>query len=156
MMFKLAVSAVLALTVAPFPQSASSRVDCLPARDLAQKSFARIDGLGLRFTFVWVDDIQSKLVGGYDPFDLFVVAGKLYSPFEMSSGKLERSAFERLSGGKGIDRFGPFKVPASFAANQPPTFPFTSESKKYQLRATAVKPARFGGEDLVTIQVCRE
>ena len=66
-MFQSAVVTAVALTAALTGQSASSRAECLPSRDLAQKSFARIDGLGLKYTFVWVDDIQSKLVGGYNP-----------------------------------------------------------------------------------------
>ena len=86
-----------------------------------------------------------------------MVTGKLYSPFEMPAGKLERPAFERLSKpGRGMERFGPFNVPASFPANTPPTLRFTSDSKNYQVRVIAVKPARFGGEDNVTLQVCRE
>jgi hypothetical protein len=157
MRIRLTVVGALAMTAAVAAQVPARRSNCLPPADLTQKSFVRIDGLGLKNTFVWVDDIQSKFVGGYDPFDVFVVTGKLYSPFEMSAGKLERSAFDRLSRpNKNIDRFGPFRVPASFAPAQPPTFRFSVDSKPYTLRTPTVKPARFGGEDIVTIQVCRE
>jgi len=151
------VATVLVMTTALTVQPPSRRAECLPARDLSQKSFVRIDGLGLKFAFVWVDDIQSKLVGGYDPFDVFVVTGKIYSPFEMATGKLERDAFERLTKpGRNIDRFGPLTVPSAFPRGQAPTLRFATASGKYQVRLTAVKPARFGGEDLVTYQVCRE
>ena len=157
MKISLAIVTALTLTSGVEAQNAGRRPNCLAPIDLAQKSFARIDGLGLRNTFIWVDDIQSKFVGGYDPFDVFVVTGKLYSPFQMPTGKLERRAFERLSQpDKSISRFGPFRVPASFSQSQPPTFRFTVDSKPYQLRTPAVKPGRFGGEGMVTIQLCRE
>ena len=151
------LATVMVMSASLAVEPSSGRAECLPARDLAQKSFDRIDGLGLKFAFVWVDDIQSKLVGGYDPFDVFVVTGKLFSPFEMPTGKLERGAFERLTKpGRNIERFGPFRVPATFPKGQPPTLGFTTASGKYQVRMMAVKPARFGGEDLMTYQVCRE
>lgn len=157
MTFRMGVAAgLMALALAAQP-SAQRTGNCLAARDLPQKTFLRLDGLDLKFAFVWVDDIQSKFVGGYDPFDLFVVVGRVYSPFEMSSGKLERGAFERLSRpGRNLERFGPLTVPASFAPREPPTLRFTSGSDRYQVRAIGVKPARFGGDDVVTIQVCRE
>jgi hypothetical protein len=161
MRFRIGAAAGLlavALAAQPSAQPAAQRNgNCLPARDLPQKTFQRVDGLDLKFAFVWVDDIQSNFVGGYDPFDLFVVVGRVYSPFEMASGKLERGAFERLSRpGRNLERFGPLTVPASFPPRQPPTLRFTSGSGRYQVRAIGVKPARFGGEDLVTIQVCRD
>jgi hypothetical protein len=157
MKFPLIVAATMMMAVVPAAQTPARRLNCLAAIDLPQKSFVRVDGLGLRNTYIWVDDIQAKFVGGYDPFDLFIVTGKLYSPFEMSAGKLERPAFDRLSRpNRNIDRFGPFRVPASFSSSQPPSFRFTVDSKAYQLRTPVVKPARFGGEDIVTIQVCRE
>jgi hypothetical protein len=149
-----AAAILVALFAVQAPTSRGS--DCLRTMDLAQKSFARVDGLGLKFTFVWIDDIPTTLVGGYEPFDIFVVTGRIYSPFEMSTGRLERSAFERLSApSRNIQRFGPFKVPASFPAPQPPTFRFTYGADRYVVRTIAVKPSRFG-EDLVTIQVCRD
>ena len=157
MTFRIGVAAgLIAMTLAAQP-SARRKATCLPARDLPQKTFMRLDGLDLKFTYVWVDDIQSKFVGGYDPFDLFVVVGRVYSPFEMSSGKLERGAFERLSRpGRNLERFGPLTVPASFPPREPPTLRFTSGSGRYQVRTIGVKPARFGGDDIVTIQVCRD
>jgi hypothetical protein len=152
--------AALAITVillAPAAQSPSRRVSCQNEMNVAQKSFARIDGPGLKFTYVWVDAIQSKLVGGYDPFDVFIVTGKLYSPFEMRTGTLDRAAFERLSKpGRNIERFGPFRVPASISSSQPAVFRFSVDSKPYQLRTTGVKVSRFGGESGATIQACRE
>jgi hypothetical protein len=130
--------------------------DCLPVMDLAQKSFARVEGLGLKFTFVWIDDIGTTLVGGYDPFDMFVVTGRIYSPFEMPNGRLERAAFERLSApSRNIERFGPLRVPASFSRQRPPTLRFVYGGSRYQVRTIAVKPSRFG-DDQVAIQVCRE
>jgi hypothetical protein len=151
------VATALVMTVSLGFQSSPGRAECLPARDLPQKSFARIDGLGLKFAFVWVDDIQSRFVGGYDPFDVFVVTGKIYSPFEMATGKLERGAFDRLTKpGRNIDRFGPVSVPTTFPKGQPPTLRFATASGKYQVRLMAVKPARFGGDDVMTFQVCRE
>jgi hypothetical protein len=142
-----------ALVVQPPAQSAG---DCLPVMDVPQKSFARVEGLGLKFAFVWIDDIGTTLVGGYDPFDLFVVTGRIYSPFEMPTGRLERAAFERLSTpSRNIERFGPLRVPPSFSPRQPPTLRFVYGSSRYQVRMMAVKPSRFG-DDRVTLQVCRE
>jgi hypothetical protein len=148
---------IAVMLLAPAAQSPSRRVSCQKEMDVAQKSFARIEGPDLRFTYVWVDTIQSKLVGGYDPFDVFIVRGKLYSPFEMSTGTLDRAAFERLSRpGRNIERFGPFRVPASISSNQPAVFRFSVDSKPYQLRTTGVRVSRFGGQSVATIQACRE
>ena len=154
--FPVIQAAVVAVTTLSGVLAPQGRDECLPVRDLAQKSFARLDGLGVKFAFVWVDDIQSKFVGGYDPFDVFVVTGRIYSPFEMSSGKLERPAFERLSRpSRNIERFGPPSVPSSFPRDRPPALRFTSGGAAYELRVSAVQPARFGGEGVVTYQVCR-
>lgn len=157
MLFQPVVYAVvLAATALAGVELQRSRDECMPPRDLAQKSFARIDGLDLKFAFVWADDIQSKFVGGYDPFDVFVVTGRIYSPFEMSSGKLERPAFERLSRpSRNIERFGPFSVPTALPRDRPAAFGFESGGARYELRVTAVRPARFGGEGVMTYQVCR-
>ena len=142
MLFQPVVYAVvLAATALAGVELQRSRDECLPPRDLAQKSFARIDGLDVKFAFVWVDDIQSKFVGGYDPFDVFVVTGRIYSPFEMASGKLERPAFERLSRpSRNIERFGPFP-PAALPRDRPAAFRFDSGGAPYELRVTAVRPA---------------
>jgi hypothetical protein len=138
-------------------QAVQQRSTCLPARDLAQKMFLRLDGFDLKFTFVWVDDIRSKFVGGYYPFEVYVVTGRVYTPFEMQSGKLERAAFQRLSRpSRNIERFGPLTVPPQFSPSQPPALNFVSGTARYQVRVVGVKPSRFGGEDTVTIQVCRE
>jgi hypothetical protein len=152
------VALVIALMLmAPAGQAPSRRVSCLNEVDVPQNSFARIDGPGLKFTYVWVDAIQSKLVGGYDPFEVFVITGKLYSPFEMATGTLDRAAFERLSRpSRNIERFGPFRVPVSISSNQPPVFRFSADSRPFQLRTTGVKVSRFGGQSVATIQVCRE
>jgi hypothetical protein len=152
------VALVIAMVLmAPAGQAPSPRVNCLNEMMVPQKSFARIDGPGLKFTYVWVDAIQSKLVGGYDPFDVFIVTGKLFTPFEMATGTLDRAAFERLSKpSRNIERFGPFRIPAGISPNSPPAFRFSVDSKPRQLRATAVKLARFGGQSQVAIQVCRE
>lgn len=147
---------VVAVTLLSGVLAPQGRDECLPARDLAQKSFARIDGLGVKFAFVWIDDIRSKFVGGYDPFDLFVVTGRIYSPFEMATGKLERPAFERLSRpSRNIERFGPFTVPSGFPRDRPPAFRFTSGGADYVLRVVSVQPARFGGEGVMSYQVCK-
>jgi hypothetical protein len=154
--FPVIQAAVVAVTTLSGALAPQGRDECLPARDLAQKSFARLDGLGVKFAFVWVDDIRSKFVGGYDPFDVFVVTGRIYSPFEMATGKLERPAFERLSRpGRNIERFGPLSVPSSFPRGRPPALRFTSGGAAYELRVRAVQPARFGGEGVVTYQVCK-
>jgi hypothetical protein len=156
MIFQSGIAVVLLATALAAQPRGPRDSECLPAKNLPQKSFMRVDGLGLRFTFVWIDEIRSRFMGGYEPFDMYVVTGRVYSPFEMATGKLERPAFERLSApSRNIQRFGPFSVPGTIAAERPPMLPFTYGAQRYQLRTIAVNASRFE-DDSVTIQICRE
>jgi hypothetical protein len=147
------IAILLAASAGAAPQPRGS--DCLASLELPQKSFRRLDGLGLKFAFAWVDDIESKVLGGYSPFDLFIVTGRIFSPFELPRGTLERAAFERLSApNQNIERTGPLRVPNSFSPAQPPALRFNNAGATYQLRVLAVKASRMG-DDAVTIQVCR-
>ena len=131
------------------PARAAAEACGAPFR-VGQKTFKRLDA---RNTYVWVDDIQSNLRGGYSPFQIAVVVGSAYPPFRADTGRLERAAFDRLVGGAyGMTRSNGTVSEAAMRAGA--AVSFESARQKYVLRVVSVNTSA-GGEDAVTVKLCR-
>jgi hypothetical protein len=143
--------AALSLAVGAAPQPGKAPAEnCGTALDVPNKSFQAL-GPPTRTSFVWVDDIASKLFGSYDPFEIYVVTGQVFPPFKATTGSLEREAFLRLTQGDyNARRTGPLRLSAK---GLPAELPFVEGKQSYRLRVTKVTASTFGS-DLVTVQVC--
>jgi hypothetical protein len=121
---------------------------CGQAVVMPDESFQALQGV--RDTTVWVDDVDSGLSGRFNPFEVYVVTGKVYAPFQLKQGKLGREAFQRLTGGNyNAQRFGPLRVPSSGKGQ----LSFVQDGRPYVLRVLGVAPATFN-RDTISVQVC--
>jgi hypothetical protein len=121
---------------------------CGQAVVMPDESFQALQDV--RDAAVWVDDIDSGLSGQFNPFQVYVVTGKVYAPFQLKQGKLGRDAFQRLTGGNyNTRRFGPLLVPASGTGQ----LPFVQDGRQYVLRVLRVTAATFN-RDTITVQLC--
>jgi hypothetical protein len=121
---------------------------CGPSITMPDESFQALQGV--RDTTVWVDDIDSGLSGRFNPFQVFVVTGKVYAPFQLKQGKLGRDAFQKLtSGNYNAQRFGPLNVPSSGTGQ----LSFVQDGRPYVLRVLRVAPSTFN-RDTITVQLC--
>ena len=68
---------------------------CGDAFTMPDASFRALEGV--RDASVWVDEIDSGLLGGFEPFAVYVVTGKLYAPFQLKQGKLGRDNFRKYT-----------------------------------------------------------
>ena len=117
---------------------------------VGQKTFQRLDA---RNAYVWVDDIQSNFRGGYAPFQIAVVVGSAYPPFRADTGRLERSAFDKLIGGAyGMTRTNGTVSEAAMKTGA--AVSFTSSRQRFVLRVVSVHTSA-GGEDAVMLKLCR-
>lgn len=109
--------------------------------------------------FAWVDNIDSRFFGGYAPFDIYVLVGRIYPPFSTTTGRFPRDAFMRLSDSKADlnnARTGPLRVPSTFRGDNRPTLAFSVGKSRFLLRVVRVQTDRGGDNERVNVQVCRE
>lgn len=123
---------------------------CAAPFRVAQESFTRLDA---RNAYVWVDDIQSNVRGGYAPFQIAVVVGSAYPPFRAEAGRLERASFDKLiSGAYGVARTN--GTVSEAAVKSGAALSFTSAKDAFVLRVVSVSTSA-GGDDAVMLKLCR-
>jgi hypothetical protein len=133
--------------------AAAQGARCGSPTRIPQGSFQAL-GDAAPFAYVWVDDIVSRLTGGFNPFDVYVVTGSVAPPFQAPSGRMNRGAFLSLTKGRyGVSLFGPVKV--SDATGGLPSLPFNTAKGQFSLRVVQVHAVRFGDGNAVTVQLCR-
>jgi hypothetical protein len=157
------VACTALLVLADTPASAES---CDPGTlDVLNKTFQRLStpakpwNAALVNAYVWADNIDSKFFGGYEPFDVYVIAGRIYPPFSSNTGRLTRDAFLRLSDSKkdlNNDRTGPIRVPSALKGEQRLLPAFGIGKSRFFLRAVKVQLQRMGDNERVTLRVCQE
>jgi hypothetical protein len=115
------------------------------------ESFRALQGGGLRDASVWVDDIDTGLFGGYQPFNVFVVTGRLYAPFQLAEGKLGRDNFVKFTA-KNYNTVtqGPLVVSMEHPQGQ---LGFVQDDRRYSLRVVEVQTSTFN-RDAIIVQVC--
>jgi hypothetical protein len=146
--------------------ASASAQTCDPAtRTILNRGFQRLTDQAkpwnplLVNAFAWVDNIDSQFFGGYAPFDIYVLVGRIYPPFSTTAGRLTRDAFMRLSDSKADlnnDRTGPLRVPSKFGRDNRLTPAFSIGKSRFFLRVVRVQTDRGGDNERVTVQVCRE
>jgi hypothetical protein len=142
---------LLAATCVPVvAQTCSSQFE-VPDRTYYQLAQAFPGYPDLANAFVWLDDINSRLFGGYRPFDVFVIVGKNYPPFSASAGRLNRNDFDTIRGYKSANnRFTKWSIepkklgPGDFIVGQ----------KRYLLTVVEVRNAYLAQNDSITVKVC--
>jgi hypothetical protein len=150
--FSLALALVALLAALPSSVHAGqSGGACSPPLRVQNKSFQQL-GPPSKFAYVWVDDIGSKLFGGFDPFDIFVVTGTAYSPFQAVRGPMERGALMKLTSNYNARRSEPLRVTPQNVPNA--RLPFTDLNGRFYLKVLQVEPSTLG-KDVVTVQLCR-
>ena len=106
---------------------------------------------GVRDASVWVDDIDSGLLGGFEPFEVYVVTGKLYAPFQLKEGKLVRDNFRKYTAKNYNTQLqGPLRISATQPRGQ---LGFVQDDRRFTLKVTSVQPSTFD-RDTITLQLC--
>ena len=106
---------------------------------------------GVRDASVWVDDIDSGLLGGFEPFAVYVVTGKLYAPFQLKEGKLGRDNFRKYTAKNYNTQLqGPLTISATRPRGQ---LGFVQDDRRFTLKVTSVQPSTFD-RDTITLQLC--
>jgi hypothetical protein len=133
--------------------------------DVQNKTYQRLSttpqpwNAALTNAYVWVDNIDSKLFGGYDPFDVYVLVGRIYPPFSTNIGKLSSGGFLRLSDPKkdvNNDLTGPLRVPAALKGELKLAPTFSVGKSRFSLRAVRVTLQRVGDNERIELRVCQE
>ena len=116
---------------------------------MPDESFRTLDGV--RDASLWVDDIDSGLFGGFDAFDVYVVTGKLYAPFQLKHGKLGRDNFRKYTARNyNTVTQGPLAITSARPRGE---LAFTQDARSFTLRVTGVQPSTFD-RDTITVQLC--
>ncbi len=143
---------ILAVTASPSAARTCSKPFEVPDRTYYRLSIAWPAQAGLTNSFVWVEDITSRLFGGYRPFDVYVIVGKNYAPFSQSSGRLNRRDFNIINGKSANNEFTQWRIDSSKLVPRP----FTAGSVKYLLTVVDVDNAYFAENDSITLKICTE
>ena len=112
-------------------------------------SFRILDGV--RGVSRWVDDIDSGLFGGFDAFDVYVVTGKRYAPFQLQQGKLGRDNFRKYTANNyNTVKQGPLAISSARTRGE---LAFTQDGRAYTLKVARVQPSTLD-RDTITVQLC--
>ena len=124
---------------------------CTPAFTIPDESFRTLTGGGLRDAAIWVDDIDSGLFGGFEPFEVYVVTGRLYAPFQLAQGKLGKDNFRKYTKGNyNTMPQGPLVITPQRPVGQ---LGFVQDERRFSLRVTGVRPSMWD-RDSITAQLC--
>ena len=122
---------------------------CGAAFTMPDASFRALEGV--RDASVWVDDIDSGLLSGFEPFEVYVVTGKLYAPFQLKEGKLGRDNFRKYTAKNyNTQPQGPLRIVDSHPKGQ---LAFVQDDRRFLLKVSSVQPSTFD-RDTITIQLC--
>jgi hypothetical protein len=122
---------------------------CAPAFTMPDASFRALEGV--RDASVWVDDIDSGLLGGFQPFEVYVVTGKLYAPFQLKDGRLGRDNFRKYTANNyNTQPQGPLRIVDTHPEGQ---LAFVQDDRRFLLKVTSVQPSKLD-RDTVTVQLC--
>jgi hypothetical protein len=122
---------------------------CAPSFVMPDESFRILDDV--RDASLWVDDIDSGLFGGFDAFDVYVVTGKLYAPFQLKHGKLGRDNFRKYTANNyNTVKQGPLSISSATPRGD---LVFTQDGRRFTLKVTGVQPSTFD-RDTITVQLC--
>jgi hypothetical protein len=106
---------------------------------------------GVRDASIWVDDIDSGLLSGFEPFEVYVVTGKLYAPFQLREGKLGRDNFRKYTANNyNTQPQGPLRIVDTHPKGQ---LAFVQDDRRFTLKVTSVQPSTFN-RDTITLQLC--
>ena len=106
---------------------------------------------GLANAFVWIDDINSGIFGGYRSFNVYVIVGKNYPPFTAPAGKLNRNDFEAVKGYRNANNTF---IPWAIAPETPAQRAFTVAERQYVLTLVQVRNAYLSENDSIRLKVC--
>jgi hypothetical protein len=116
---------------------------------MPDESFRALDGV--RDASLWVDDIDAGLFGGFGPFEIYVVTGRLYAPFQLRQGKLGRDNFRRYTANNyNTLRQGPLTLSSQRSRGD---LAFTQDDRRFRLKITGIQPSTFD-RDTITAQLC--
>jgi hypothetical protein len=122
---------------------------CGPSFVMPDESFRMLDDV--RDASLWVDDIDSGLLGGFAAFDVYVVTGKLYAPFQLKHGKLGRDNFRKYTANNyNTVKQGPLAISSARPRGD---LAFTQDGRAFTLRVKSVQPSTFD-RDTITVELC--
>jgi hypothetical protein len=116
---------------------------------MPDESFRMLDDV--RNASLWVDDIDSGLFGGFDPFEIYVVTGRLYAPFQLRHGKLTRASFRTYT----ADNYNTLRQgPLTLSAQRPQgEIAFSQDDRRYTVKVIGIQPSTLD-RDTITVQLC--
>jgi hypothetical protein len=113
------------------------------------ESFRALDGV--RDASLWVDDIDSGVFGGFAAFDVYVVTGRLYAPFQLKQGKLGKANFRKYTANNyNTVAHGPLTISDKRPSGD---LRFTQDDRAFTLKVTGIQPSTFD-RDTITVQLC--
>jgi hypothetical protein len=116
---------------------------------MPDESFRVLDDV--RNAGLWVDDIDSGLLGGFDPFEIYVVTGRLYAPFQLRQGKLKRASFRTYTANNyNTVPQGPLTLSAQRPRGE---MPFAQGDRRFTLKVIGIQPSTLN-RDTITVQLC--
>ena len=146
---KSAAAAVRLQQKAPPSAKAAMASGCGAPFTMPDASFRALEGV--RDASVWVDDIDSGLLSGFQPFAVYVVTGKLYAPFQLKEGKLGHDNFRKYTANNyNTQPQGPLTIIETQPRGQ---LVFVQDDRRFTLKVTSVQPSTFD-RDTVTMQLC--
>ena len=134
-----------------FQQVAPPPPGCGPAITVGDAAFYPLTGGGLRDASVWIDDVDSGLSGRFLPFEVYVVTGRVSSPFSLKEGQLSRGAFLKFTTGNYntvVEK--PIVVDKETRRGERA---FMQGGRRFTLKVLGVQAATFS-RDTVTLQLC--
>jgi hypothetical protein len=133
------------------PSTKTSGPGCTAPFTVPDQSFRTLTGGGLRDAAIWVDDIDSGVFGGFEPFEVYVVTGRLYAPFQLAQGRLGKDNFRRYTAGNyNTLSQGPLVITPERPVGQ---LGFVQDDRRFSLRVTGVQPSTWD-RDTISVQLC--
>ena len=134
-------------------QTPRAQNTCSAEVRVMEKSFQQLPAPA-RNAYVWADDINSRIFGGYNPFPVYVLVGGTYSPFQAPSGKLDRASFEKVAQATyGARRYGPIAVSPASVQNGSALLTFTSGTLRISMKVLSVT-SKFVSGDSMQVKLC--
>ena len=110
---------------------------CSKPFSVAAQSFQQLPG-PTKFAYVWVGEIGSGSYGTYKSFEVQVIVGRTFPPFQAPRGMLDRASLERVIGAAYNTARIPFKVTPDAVGAQRAQIGFTSADRPFTLRVMSV------------------
>jgi hypothetical protein len=127
----------------------AGQAPCSRPTTVAAQSFQQLPS-PTKFAYVWVGEIRPGGYGSYNPFEVQVIVGRTFPPFQAPSGMLDRASLDRVVGAAYNTTRSPLTVTADAVGASRAQVQFTSGDRPFTLKVVSVN-AKAPSAD---VQVC--